>query len=269
MVAEPGVKGEALEGLGEGAESGDGEGIAGEGEGIGEPFLLGGEDIGGAPEALADVAAELAGEHGEDASAEAIAGVEERGVGGVFAMADFSAGGVGLDVGAPDAEPWAEDLEGDAVDLAEGAGAHAAKAGGAAAEEIEEEGLDLIVGVMGEEEDAAAGLACGGGEEGVTGVAGGCLNGELESAGEGGNIGAAGDDGEAQPAGEGLDETGIGGSGRAAEAMIEVEDDEVAKAVVEKGVKERGGIDTAGDADEEAAATGHTRERKGLRVRIG
>ena len=81
----------------------------------------------------------------------------ERGVRGVFAVADLLAGGVGFDVGAPDAEPWAEDLERDPVDLPDGAGAHAAKAGAAAAEEIEEEGLDLIIRVMGEEERCGSG----------------------------------------------------------------------------------------------------------------
>ena len=115
---------------------------------------------------------------------------------------------------------------------------------------------------MGQDECAAAGLARGLSEEGVAGLPGGGFDGELALAGQGGDICALGEDGEFQTAGEPLDETGIGGAGGAAEAVVEVQDGDFAKALLDEGVEQNGGIDAAGDAGQDPAIAGDAGERE-------
>jgi hypothetical protein len=116
---------------------GGGEFRAIEGQGLVEPLLLGAEDLRGAPETLADIAAELAGQQRQHPGAKPIPRMLRRGVRSVLAVPQLFARGIGFDFGAPDPEPRSEDLQRDAVNLADRPGPHASEAGTASAKEIE------------------------------------------------------------------------------------------------------------------------------------
>ncbi len=220
------------------------------------------EDFCRAPKALADIAAELRGEHGKHPGPEAIAGMLGRSVRGVLTVTQSLPRGVGLDVSPPYPEPGPEDFQGHTVDLPDRPGAHPAQAGTASAKEIEEKSLDLIVCVMGENERAAAGLARRPGEEGIAGLPGGGFNGEPALPRQGGDIHAGGEDGKLQPAGEPPHEAGVGRARGTAEAVIEVEEGDFSKALLHERVEQRRGIDTAGDAGENAPIPRDARERE-------
>lgn len=93
------------------------------------------------------IALENVGSEREKLVAEAIAGGDGLGIGRVLVEGKGVSGDVGIDLRAADGEEGAVDGEATAF----GPGLHSAQAGGSA-EEIEEDGLGLVVGVMGDDE---------------------------------------------------------------------------------------------------------------------
>jgi len=133
-------------------------------------------------------------------------------------------------------------MEGEAVAL--GDGGHPLPTRAAAAQKLEQEGFDLVVGVVGEDEMRRAEPARDLREEAVARGAG---DGFAHLAFCRAHFG--GDAAEAEPARKSADADGIRGAA-GTPAVVEVEDDGLA-AVGDKGVKERDGIDAAGDGGEQ------------------
>lgn len=201
----------------------------------------------GADEGGGGIAAHDVGKEGEGFVAEAVAGGEGFGVGGVFAEGDclfFEEGG---DLGAAEVEEGAEEGEGGAGDVDCLLFPDAGESGGSA-EEAEEDGLGLVICVMGEEDVVGAGFLGALPEEVVSGIAGGGLEGE----GGGGEVGLFGEEGEVEGGGELLDEELVGVRSGSAEAVVEVAEGEVLEAGLVKEVEEADGVPSAGDAEEVA-----------------
>ena len=202
------------------------------------------------PKGLADFATEKFFDGGDDLVAEAIARVAEVEVGGVGAEEDVLVMEKGEELSFPEIEKWASDLEGETIDRAFREATDAGESGGAgAAEEMEEDGFGLVVGVMSEEESGAISGVSDFGEELVAGVASGGFDGLSGLGGEGGDVLAAGGAGEAEIFGEIGDELGILVAVRS-QGVIEVTDREVLVAGFEEEMEESDGIGTTGDADE-------------------
>ena len=252
MGLEPSVDEAALDSGGEGAEGGGGEAggrVLEFGLGVEEIVFIA-EDFGGLPKGLADFATEKFFDGGDDLVAEAIARVAEVEVGGVGAEEDVLVMEESEELSFPEIEKWASDLEGETIDRAFREATDAGESGGAgAAEEMEEDGFGLVVGVMSEEESGAISGVSDFGEELVAGVASGGFDGLSGLGGEGGDVLAAGDAGEAEIFGEIGDELSILVAVRS-QGVIEVTDREVLVAGFEEEMEERDGIGTTGDADE-------------------
>ena len=252
MGLEPSVDEAALDSGGEGAEGGGGEAggrVLEFGLGVEEIVFIA-EDFGGLPKGLADFATEKFFDGGDDLVAEAIARVAEVEVGGVGAEEDVLVMEESEELSFPEIEKWASDLEGETIDRAFREATDAGESGGAgAAEEMEEDGFGLVVGVMSEEESGAISGVSDFGEELVAGVASGGFDGLSGLGGEGGDVLAAGGAGEAEIFGEIGDELSILVAVRS-QGVIEVTDREVLVAGFEEEMEERDGIGTTGDADE-------------------
>ncbi len=129
--------------------------------------------------------------------------------------------------------------------VARAGGVHSPARGAAAAQELEQVGLDLVVGVVGEDEVGRAELARDLSEEAVARGAGVGFAHFVFAAG----AVFAGDELEAEMAGEIAHGDGVGGA-FLAPAVVEMEDDGLAARGDER-VEERDGIDAAGDGGEQ------------------
>ena len=102
--------------------------------------------------------------------------------------------------------------------------------------------------MVGQDKRAATSLLGTLGEEQVAGLTGSSLDGQLLFPGESGNVSPPDDEGQIVTAGERFYEFGIGGGRSATESVVEVNDRDFSKTLLEKGVQEGGGVDTTGDA---------------------
>lgn len=238
-LTEPEAQDEALLGDGQFVEFFDGELFGGgkwEAKRL-EPVGLGAADFGGAPECLGSVLAEIFLEIGNELAANAIA--EELGIaiGGVLAPIDFMTPGISDDFAAPDGEPGAMDGE----RAAPGDGAHTGARAGTA-QELEEKGLDLIVGVMREDKVTAV-ETCGGFFKKNPTRSAGISLGAREVARS-----ARDDESKLIFFGETRDKAFLG-IALGTPAMIKVEDDRIFSGG-DEGMEQSAGIDSAGDSEE-------------------
>jgi hypothetical protein len=97
-----------------------------------------------------------------------------------------------------------------------------------AAKEIQEKCFDEVISVMTEENRPATPASRNAGEEFVTGIAPGGLDGLFGSPGQRGNVGSAKLAWQLESSRKGLNEFRVGGTRSAAQLMIEMADDEAA-----------------------------------------
>lgn len=251
LAAQPGAEESALGGQGQGGHGRDGQarrgGLGGD-EGF-HPFVLGGEDGGGAGEGGDGVESDGFSKDGQDIVPEAVARVVAGGVGFVLAEGEAVTTGVGGEFGAGEGKEGAG--EGEVAAFERRAGARAGQAARTtAAGEVEEDGLGDIAGVVAEENDGRPVLAGRAGEERPAEVAGGFLEGLFFPRCDGARVAASGNEGQAEPVGEVADEFRIRIGRRAPESVVEVGDDQAAEPGAVEEVEQGDGVEPAGDGDE-------------------
>lgn len=222
--------------------------------GAGDEVILGGKQFHGASGDGSDPGLVAAFEEWQQFVADAVAEEIQRGVAAVGPGPQSMCAGVGGEVRSGEGEQGSGDLD-IGVGGRRAERPHASQTfGTSAAQPAEEEEFDLVIGVMGEGDALGAGFASRAGEEGVTELAGGHLDGEVFPAGDGGDVGRVDNAGELEAPGEALDPGGVGVAGVAAQAVVEVGDDQppsMARGEGGEGVEEDERIKAAGDADDE------------------
>ena len=188
---------------------------------------------------------------GQEVVSDAVSRVGTAVIRGVFTVFELVLGGVGFDLAAPGPEKRAEKGERTAADFEGSFLGHAAEPGGTgAAEEILQDGLGLVFGVVGEIDAIGAVDPGGFGKAGVAGTAGGELQGNSLVCGESFHVFPDDVRGIAVFLCELLDEAGVGGRGATTEAVVEVNDDEFFCSGAVEQVQQNYGIPAARDGDE-------------------
>jgi hypothetical protein len=161
--------------------------------------------------------------------AEAVAGEGEFAVGGVVAVGEFVAGRVVVDFAPSRGEERAQEGEGLVIDCDFALRLHSLEPGGPA-QEVEEDALGLVLGVVGEEDAGDAGSAGDLGEKVVAGMARGGFERLAGFLREGGNVAFLRGEGEMMSRGKFVHEGGVGFGVFASELMIEVDEVEIFEA---------------------------------------
>ena len=181
--------------------------------------------------------------------ADAIAQHIQGGVAAIFTILQLVRFDVGIDLAAPDRVERPDEGQ---VALADGdlRGRFGQREVAAAAEEIEEDGLDTVVGVVAEENLAAAVGAAEIGEEAVARGASCGLDGKFFCFRQGADILLSGLEMQLVASREFFDEAGVCGGFAPAQGVVEVADDEFFEPGGVEKMEEGDTVAAAGDADE-------------------
>lgn len=210
-------------------------------------------DPGGPIDCRDDIAVHDLLQEREGFHAKAVARRKGLAVRGVFLKLQVVLGEEGVDFTAPNIEQGAHQREFLAIDRESCLVAHASQSG-RAAEEIEEHGFGIVVGVMGEQDGVATVLPSAGRKELVTTAAGRYFDGSLFLVGAALNLNPRDFEGEVVVFGETAHEGGIMIGEDSAELMIEVTENDLASVMGEERVQECHRIATTGDSQQIAPA---------------
>jgi hypothetical protein len=213
---------------------------------------------GSAEQGWAEVASRGLEESGDRFETQSVPEGIRNGVGGIFAEGEGTAGGPRGDGIAGHAEQWAAEREW--FPRARGKqgrnGFHAAETG-AAAQQIGEDGFHLIVGVVGEENRAAAVSAGAGSEETVTRMPPCRFKRKTVPFRLSPDVCGSFHEGKREPDGQLPDESGVLVRVAVAQLVIEVADDDaVVDGCFVQGVQQDDRVDSSGDGGEQGCIAG-------------
>ncbi len=216
----------------------------------GEQVIFGADQFGRPPKRFARVAPECLAQSRKRKMPNPVPRVMQFRIRLIFAEAERLIGHVSVDLRAPDAEKRTCDGELDATHGARGKHWHPAEAARAGApQQLQEEGLHLIVRMMREEEARAVARRPHLGKKCVAQLAGRRLKRELRLHRDGAGIDCIRDKIQAQRAGEVRRESRIVRAG-GAQSMVEVTDDQPSEPGMRQPMQKRHGIPSAAHPDE-------------------